>query len=104
MDGLKLSSESEEQQDGLEPRAKDEPDDSIGSESTNDGLSSPGAEENRASDRQRWSFYRQHRYDIKKPGPTYFFHETDSDEQVSNSESSDTLMIHIGRSAVIKKE
>lgn len=29
---------------------------------------------------RRWSFYRQHRYDIKKPGPTYFFHEPDSKE------------------------
>ena len=29
---------------------------------------------------RRWSFYRQHRYDIKKPGPTYFFHEPDSNE------------------------
>lgn len=29
------------------------------------------------------SFYRQHRYDIKKPGPSFFFHETDSSEGVS---------------------
>lgn len=31
----------------------------------------------------RWSFSRQHRYDIKKPGPFYFVHEMDSGVKVS---------------------
>lgn len=29
-----------------------------------------------------WSFYRQHRYDIKKPGPAYYVHEDSPNEKV----------------------
>jgi hypothetical protein len=31
------------------------------------------------------SFPRQHRYDTKKPGPSYYIHETDSDSQETDS-------------------
>lgn len=49
-----------------------------------------GNDDSERKDEDRgWSFSRQHRYDIKKPGPPYLYHEElQSNEKVNGSPAS----------------